>query len=168
MLTIEELKAALSEEIRIIRHLATKIDPSKLDWRPTEGQRSTQELLRYIALTGSGPVKALLAGDWDVIGGMDKELEGLDLAGFDAAMVNQERVMHADLDELGDSGLAEREGKLPWGASLPMSQAIFATSVRFLCAYRMQLFLYIKQSGNTEIGTANAWMGMDAPKPSAV
>ena len=53
------------------------------------------------------------------------------------------------------------ETRSPWG------QAIFATSVRFLCAYRMQLFLYIKQCGATELGTSNAWLGMDAPETPA-
>ena len=168
MLNTEELKSALSDEIRIIRHLATKVDPAKLDWRPTEGQRSTKELLRYLALVGIGPVKAMLAGDWAVIGGMDEKLEGMGLEGFDAAMESQERELHADVDGLGDSGLVEREGKMPWGDSLPMGKAIFTTSLRFLCAYRMQLFLYIKQSGAHELGTSNAWLGMDAPEQSAV
>jgi len=168
MLTTDELKDAFSEEIRIVRHLATKIDPAKTDWRPTEGQRSTQELLRYLALVGIGPLKAMLVADWNVIGEMDKKLEGMGLAGFDAAMESQETQLHAELDALGDSGLAEREGKLPWGNTLPMGQAIFATSLRFLCAYRMQLFLYAKQSGATDLGTHNAWMGMDAPEKSAV
>lgn len=168
MLNTAELKSALSEEIRIIRHLATKVDGAKLDWRPSEGQRSTQELLRYLALVGSGPLKAMLAGDWDVIAGMDAKLEGLGLAGFDAAMESQERDIHAEIDALGDSGLAEREGMMPWGDSLPMGKAIFTTSFRFLCAYRMQLFLYLKQSGAGELGTSNAWLGMDAPEESAV
>lgn len=168
MLTTDELKAALSDEIRIIRHLATKIDPAKTDWRPTEGQRSTQELLRYLALVGIGPMKAMLAGDWAVIGEMDKKLEGMGLVDFDAAMERQERELHAELDALTDSGLAEREGKLPWGDSLPMGQAIFSTSLRFLCAYRMQLFLYIKQGGAHELSTSNAWLGIDAPEKSAV
>ena len=109
------------------------------------------------------PVKAMLASDWSVIAEQDKQLEGLDLTGFDAAMERQERELHADLDALGDQGLTEREGKLPWGDSKPLGTAIFETSVRFLSAYRLQLFLYAKQSGASELGTANAWLGMDAP-----
>lgn len=71
--------------------------------------------------------------------------------------------MHAALDELGDAQLVEREGTLPWGTKAPLGQAIFATSLRFLCSYRLQLFLYAKQSGVHDIGTANAWAGVDAP-----
>jgi hypothetical protein len=166
MLNTDELKAALSEEIRIIRHLATKIDSSKTDWRPTEDQRSTLELLRYLALVGIGPLRAMLAGSWDVIGEMTKELEGMDLADFDASMESQERALHSELDALGDTGLTEREGQMPWGDSVPMGHAIFSTSLRFLCAYRMQLFLYIKQSGAPGLSTSNAWLGMDPSKSS--
>ncbi len=168
MLTTAELNSALSEEIRIIRHLATKIEPAQMDWRPTDGQRSTHELLRYLALAGIGPVKAMLADDWSVIGEMDKKLEGMGLAEFDATMASQESDLHTEVNALGDGGLAERQGKLPWGDTLPIGQAIFATSLRFLCAYRMQLFLYIKQSGKSELSTHNAWLGMDAPEKSPV
>ncbi|MCX6599281.1 MAG: hypothetical protein NTV70_23255, partial [Acidobacteria bacterium] len=30
-------------------------------------------------------------------------------------------------------------------------------------AYRTQLFCYLKACGREELGTANLWMGMDAP-----
>lgn len=168
MLTADELKSALSEEIRLIRHLATKIDPERIDWRPTEGQRSTIELLRYLTICGIGPVTAILADDWELIAGLAKKNEELGLAGFDAAMETQERELHEALDGLSASELQEREGQLPWGASMPLSQAFLATSVRFLNAYRMQLFLYAKQSGAGELGTYNAWMGTDAPEKSQV
>lgn len=164
MLTADELKAALSEEIRLIRHLASKIDADRIDWRPTQGQRSTIELLRYLTICGIGPVLAILADDWELISGLAAEHEALNLAAFDAAMETQERELHAALDGLSESELQEREGKLPWGASMPLSQAFFATSVRFLNAYRMQLFLYLKQSGAGELSTYNAWMGTDAPE----
>jgi len=32
---------------------------------------------------------------------------------------------------------------------------------------RMQLFLYAKESGATDIGPANCWVGVDAPKQPA-
>jgi len=42
---------------------------------------------------------------------------------------------------------------------MPLSQALFSTSVRFLNA---------KQSGAWELSTYNAWMGIDAPEKSQV
>jgi len=47
VLTKEELLASLRAEVRILLHLAGKVDPSKLDYRPTPKQRSTLELLQY-------------------------------------------------------------------------------------------------------------------------
>ncbi|MFT5291988.1 MAG: hypothetical protein ACI8QS_003032 [Planctomycetota bacterium] len=164
MLNAQELKAALSDEIRIIRHLGTKLDSAKMDWRPTEGQRSTIELLRYMALCGIAPVKAMAAGDWGVAKEMDKLVADMGLADFDAAMASQEEALHTTLDDLGDAKLAEQMVKLPWGVTQPLGQAIFSTSLRFLCAYRLQLFLYAKQGGGNDLSTFNAWMGSDPPK----
>ena len=43
---------ALQNEVRILLHLAGKIDRAQLDYRPTPKQRSTLELLRYLAMMG--------------------------------------------------------------------------------------------------------------------
>ena len=168
MLDLHELKSAFGEEIRLIRHLATKLDPAKSDWRPSPGQRSTIELLRYLAICGIGPLGALVTGDWSSIAPLRAAKESLQLDGFDAAMAQQERELNAALDELGDAALAEREGTLPWGQKQPLATAIYNSCLRFLTAYRMQLFLYAKQSGATELSTHNAWMGIDKPQPSTV
>ena len=45
VLTKSELLASLQKEVRILLHLAGKIDRTQLDYRPTPKQRSTFELL---------------------------------------------------------------------------------------------------------------------------
>ena len=50
VLTKAELITALQNEVRILLHLAGKVDRTKLDYRPTPKQRSTIELLRYMAM----------------------------------------------------------------------------------------------------------------------
>ena len=168
MLTRQELKDALSEEIRLVRHIATKLDASRLDYRPTEGQRTTLELMRYLAMCGIGPAAACAAGSWDDIRThMDRHAE-LTLDGFDAAMATQEEELHAVIDGLSEADLVEREAPLPWGVTQSLGQALHDTSLRFLVAYRMQLFLYAKQSGASELSTHNAWLGMDAPEKAGV
>src|SRR5215831_6994855 len=52
VLTREELVASLQNEVRILLHLAAKIDRAQLDYRPTPTQRSTIELLRYLSVMG--------------------------------------------------------------------------------------------------------------------
>src|SRR5258708_23282840 len=46
---VQELIGSLQNEVRILLHLAAKIDRSQLDYRPTPAQRSTIELLRYLS-----------------------------------------------------------------------------------------------------------------------
>jgi len=48
VLTKRELVAALHNEVRILLHLAGKVDRTQLHYRPTPKQRSTIELLRYL------------------------------------------------------------------------------------------------------------------------
>jgi hypothetical protein len=52
VLTKSELMASLQNEVRILLHLATKVDRSQLDYRPTPKQRSTMALLRYLSMMG--------------------------------------------------------------------------------------------------------------------
>src|SRR5215813_5924824 len=52
VLTKSELIASLQNEVRILLHLAGKIDRTKLDYRPTAKQRSTIELLKYLSMMG--------------------------------------------------------------------------------------------------------------------
>ena len=65
VLTKPELIAALQDEVRILLHLAGKIDPAKLDYRPTPKQRSTVELLKYLSMMGPALVQAAKAGAFD-------------------------------------------------------------------------------------------------------
>src|SRR4029079_1013037 len=66
VLTKEELIGSLQNEVRILQHLCTKIDPAMLDYRPTPKQRSTLELLRYLSNSGAELVKGTKKGACDV------------------------------------------------------------------------------------------------------
>src|SRR5271165_1451310 len=65
VLTKEELISALRNEVRILVHLAGKVDRSKLDYRPTPTQRSTLELLQYMAIMGPTLLAVLKTGRFD-------------------------------------------------------------------------------------------------------
>ena len=52
MITGKQLLNACRHETKVIKHLATRLPEDSMDWRPTEGQRSMLELMRYLA---SGP-----------------------------------------------------------------------------------------------------------------
>ena len=65
VLTREELVASLQNEVRILLHLASKIDRSQLDYRPTANQRSTLELLRYLTMMGPELIACVRSGALD-------------------------------------------------------------------------------------------------------
>src|ERR1700689_1614710 len=65
VLTKDELIASLQNEVRILLHLAGKVDKSELDYRPTPKQRSTLELLQYMAMMGPTQVVLIKTGTFD-------------------------------------------------------------------------------------------------------
>ena len=65
-LTKDEVIAQLQKEVRILLHLASKIERGQLDYRPTSKQRSAIELLRYLVNMGPMLVKAIKSGAFDV------------------------------------------------------------------------------------------------------
>ena len=48
VLSKAELLSTLQKESRILAHLADKVEPSMVDYRPTPKQRSILELLKYL------------------------------------------------------------------------------------------------------------------------
>ena len=75
VLTKSELIASLQNEVRILQHLITKIEPSMRDYRPTPKQRSTTELLQYLSIMGPMLLRAAKSGGFDpaVWGAADAE-----------------------------------------------------------------------------------------------
>src|SRR5207244_7710933 len=65
VLTTTELVETLQQEVRILLHLAGKVEPSMLDYRPTPKQRSTLELLRYMAIMGPTQLAVIEKGVFD-------------------------------------------------------------------------------------------------------
>src|SRR5262245_15583321 len=66
VLTKAELLSSLQKESRILGHLADKVEPSMVDYRPTAKQRSSLELLRYMTIMGPQLVHAAKSGAWDM------------------------------------------------------------------------------------------------------
>ena len=68
VLSKEELIGSLQNEVRILLHLASKVDQGKLDYRPSPKQRSTLELLQYLSIMGPLLVRGIKAGAVDGAG----------------------------------------------------------------------------------------------------
>ena len=66
VLTKDELMGRVQREVRILLHLASKVDPAKLGYHPTPGQRSLLELLQYITVFAPIHLGTIKAGVWDL------------------------------------------------------------------------------------------------------
>jgi hypothetical protein len=164
VLTKPELIAALQNEVRILLHLAGKIDPAKLDYRPTPKQRSIIELLKYLSMMGPALVTAAKSGSFDGAAWTAAE-QAAAAQSYEqalAAIAAQPATYAALLAEVSDDDLrAEID---PFGAGKSSRGAFLVTQVLCGCAaYRTQLFLYLKACGRDELNTWNLWVGIDEP-----
>jgi len=163
VLTKSELIASLQNEVRILLHLASKIDRGQLDYRPTPKQRSTLELVQYLTIMGPALLQAAKAGTFDAAAWTAAE-QAAATRDFDrtlAALGQHTDDYAALLAEVSDADL-RAEIDLFGGAST--RGAFIVNQVLCGCAaYRTQLFLYLKASGREELSTMNLWAGIDAP-----
>jgi hypothetical protein len=166
VLTKQELIGKLEHEVRILLHLASKVNPAKLDYRPTPKQRSLLELLQYLSIFSPIHLRTIKVGTWD----MD--------AWSNAWRTEEAAAKARSLEEIKDAIskqpvlFSELLGSLT-DADLRAEMEMFGTKSSrgswlvwmVLChyvAYRMQLFLYLKACGREELSTLDLWAGMDA------
>ena len=163
-LTKDELISSLQNEVRILQHLCTKIEPSMQDYRPTPKQRSTLELLRYLTNMGPELVKGAKAGAFDVESWTKaaQAAEGRNFADTVKALA-----AHHDLyaQLIGPMSEDDFRGTINMFGT-PMSRGSFIVNLVLsgCAAYRTQIFLYLKACGREELTTANLWGGAD-PQP---
>ena len=162
MYTKQQLTEAMQNEFRIIKHLAEKIPADTEGYRPTEGQRTTLELLQYLSMIFIASAQAIAANDITVFKPFRERAKETTISNFKEMMDRQEKEFVELMSTLTESDFdvvinMYNQGEKTKGAYLTESLLKWAS------AYKMQLFLYIKSSGNSSIGTANLWGGVDMP-----
>ncbi len=163
MITKDMLSAAMTRECDIAVHLFTKV--KDYDYRPTPGQRSTLELLRYLAVCGIAGVRCMSEGSWDHYGEYAARVKEMKAEEFPAMMELQKKEIAEFFEKVSEETLETKDAPLPGGfGSVPLGIAILNGPFKWITAYKLQLFLYAKSSGASDIGTINAWGGMDAKK----
>jgi len=167
VLSKQELIASLQNEVRILLHLAGKVDRNKLDYRPTAKQRSTLELLQYLVVMGPILLKAIKAGVFDQEAFQKASAEAKAM-NFDQvlAAIGKQTAAYADL--VGGFSEDDFRGEIDlFGTGKSSRGSVIVYLVLGGCAaYRTQLFLYLKSCGRDELSTMNLWAGMDAPAPA--
>ena len=151
----------IEKEMKICRRLYTKIPPNQMHFRPMDGVRSILELLQYLTIIGElMPTYWLQKNDADFESffaskiSMSKKIQP---EIFLSAMDEQIKRIRQLFDQIHEDDLHQKEVKYPWAASLPLGEAITDTSIKWLSAYKLQLFSLIKLSGNLQLATPDAW-----------
>jgi hypothetical protein len=163
VLTAGELLGALRHEVRILLHLAGKVDASSADYRPTPKQRSTIELLRYLTIMGPRLVQDAMIGRFDPAAWTVDE-QAANERSFEATVAaiadladSYETLLGAITDE------AMREEIEMFGQKSTRGAFLVNLVLCGHAAYRTQLFCYLKACGREELNTMNLWAGVDSP-----
>ena len=148
-------------------HLAGKVDRSKLDYRPTPKQRSTLELLQYMAIMGPTQVAVIKAGEftrpslsaaWSSAEAAAKAMD------FDQCVSAIQKQSDEYLHELGRWTETDFRAEVDmFGHKSTRGSLLVNLVLSAHAAYRMQLFLYLKACGREELDTLNLWAGVDGP-----
>jgi hypothetical protein len=169
VLTKDEFIRWLKMEVRILVHLAGKVDRAKLDYRPTSTQRSTLELLQYLAFMGPTNIalikdgvldRAAFGAAWTPAEKAGKEMN------FDQVVAAIERLSDEYATLLGDWTDADFRSEVNMFGMKSTRGALLVNMVLSShAAYRTQLFCYLKSCGREELSTVNLWAGVDAMPP---
>ncbi|MDQ3112198.1 MAG: hypothetical protein M3R17_20125 [Bacteroidota bacterium] len=166
MISREEFLKSLLNECTIILHLYEKIPADAFDFRPSEKQRSMTDLLRYLAVCGTASMHVITNGsDWKTWKPFTDRSLTMEPKDFPAAMNLQMEEITKTINSIPEPDFHSVIVKHPAGEEMPLGIGLMRMSYSWLLAYRMQLFLYLKQVGITEIGTSNAWAGRDRQQP---
>jgi len=168
VLAKEELIALLRSEVRILAHLAGKVDQSKLGYRPTPKQRSTLELLQYMAIMGPTQLAVIKKGIFDrpaLSGAWSPAEAAAAKMSFDQAVAAIQAQAGEYARELGAWTEEDFRKEVDmFGQKVSRGSLVVSLVLNGFAAYRTQLFCYLKSCGREELSTVNLWAGVDAMK----
>jgi hypothetical protein len=167
VLTREELIDSLREEVRILVHLAGKVDQGKHDYRPTPKQRSTLELLQYMAIMGPTQVAVIQEGAFHRAGltaAWNPAEAAAKLMNFDQAVSAIEKQSEEYSRVFQGWTDADFRAEVDvFGTKRTRGWLLVNWVLSGFAAYRTQLFCYLKSSGREELDTMNLWAGAERP-----
>lgn len=161
MISKGQLLNAILKECRLCKRLATKISPGALEYRPTPGQRSILELLRYISFAHLAMAHTLVDGNWNFWKAQEEQAKQMQAEGFPAAMDRQMADLKDFFLALSEEVLQRPVQGMPWRTDQPLGVELMEHCYAFAVGYRMQLFLYAKAAGAANLDTADCWFATE-------
>ena len=162
MISPDQFIRLIQKEINLIISLSKNIQQEQLSYKPKDSMRSMQELMQY--LTGCG---YYYAAYWKTNGEISvadyfKEIRE---KAIPVTLENFEEKMKQELDWIktlvhsyNQDEWQHKMVKFPWGEEAPLGEAMIETSLKWLTAYKYQLFVYIKISGDIPLSTRDVWV----------
>ncbi len=163
MIPREAIITAITHETHVLKHLHSKMAdlPEAFDYRPSDKQRTTLELMRYLSTCASAPMISMVKGDWSEYSSRDKANAEMTPEEFPEALDRQLKEFCEVLEGLDEETLQTQIVNAPGAGEMQLGQAIMRTSYAWTVAYRHELFLRVKAAGREDINTANNWGGID-------
>jgi hypothetical protein len=168
MLSKNDVRDSLVHEYKVIKQLVSKLPGGSEDYRLSENQRSTIELLRYLTLVGPGIIHAGLEDGFAWFGANGPAVEKLTLAEVPAHLDGAIAEINTLFENMSDEEFANKPVSVPGMGDWTMNTWLMNTACKFVPAYKLMLFHHAKAAGNGDIGTWDAWMDNgEVPAPTA-
>jgi hypothetical protein len=170
VLTKDEAIAALQNEVGLVLHLMSKIEPSMLDYRPSPKQRSLIELVRYFVVMAPVQLRFVVAGNftiqtWVQVWRPEEAIaNAMSFEQAKAAIARQPALFSELLAPCSDADF--RKEIEMFGNKATRGMWVVRLPLTHYAAYRMQLFLYLKACGLDQLNTMNLWAGIEASAES--
>lgn len=159
----QHLLQNMEREIVLLKQLSKVIEEKDLEFRPHEKLRSVIELMRYLSSIGAVMLRWFIDNDltpeeWVKIRAHQKTVT---IQNFGARLDEQLAAIKSYMDRISEEDLLTKEVSLPSKEKMILGSAIINAPVKWLAAYRKELFVYLKLNGHTEMSTKEAWTVMD-------
>ncbi|WP_317899939.1 hypothetical protein [Aurantibacillus circumpalustris] len=155
----QHLLQNLQREIFLLKQLAPFIEERDLDFRPAEKMRNTIELMQYLSGIGAVMMRWFVKNDltpeeWVKI---REHRKTLTRENFKERLDQQMEEILMYMNMITEEDLNKKEVELPSKEKMVLGIAIINAPIKWLAAYRYQLFTYLKMNGRPELSTKEAW-----------
>jgi hypothetical protein len=152
-----EFLRSVEREYFIIKLIYEQLAPGDLAFRTTANQRSIEELLRYLSWCGYEAVRKALAGKDYVESKHKKAAETYPIDTFPGQVNEQFNLIIKAIGQISDEDWRNRPSQYWGGQEASLQAALVETTLKWLTAYRMNLFLFAKAAGHAELDRKICW-----------
>lgn len=155
----EHLLLNMGRELMLLKQLTPFIEQKDLEYRPTEKVRSTYELMQYLSTIGAYMLRWMIKDDMtdEVRLKIREHRNTLTLENFNERLDRQWEEIQSYMAMISEEDLLLKQATLPNKEKMPLGAAIIHAPIKWLAAYRMELFVYLKMNGHSELSTKEAW-----------